>query len=275
MYQCPECIRQFDKMLGLTTHLARSHGISSEVYYGSYLKRSDEGRCLKCGKNTKFKNITLGYQSYCSKSCKSSDNKQRLIDSGKFEEFKAKVSQASKAAHKRAKDDGSSQSRVDRRLKTLEENNFYAKHSKYMAIRWQNLSEDERQKHLNLTIQKPISESEAQRRRKKALETRIQNGKAIDRSDQTVFENYRSNVRRLTDKSYQKYQADLDPLGLRGLKTHHIDHKFSILHGFQNKVPVEIMASKHNLVLLTAKENRNKSSGSSITLEELMRNASL
>lgn len=46
------------------------HRISVQDYYDKYLKQSeDEGFCKNCGKPTQFRNLSRGYDSFCSKSC--------------------------------------------------------------------------------------------------------------------------------------------------------------------------------------------------------------
>lgn len=56
----------------------------------------------------------------------------------------------------------------------------------------------------------------------------------------------------------------------RGRETYHLDHKFSIAEGFRQGVDPTIIGSVHNLQMLPAQENRKKSDGCSITLEQLM-----
>jgi hypothetical protein len=48
-----------------------------------------------------------------------------------------------------------------------------------------------------------------------------------------------------------------------------LDHKFSVLDGFINKIDPKIISHPCNLQIITRKENRIKSFNSSISLEEL------
>ena len=69
---CEICGREFNKLISLQRHFSQTHNISSNKYYNKYLKRKDEGIC-KCGRKTKYKNISLGYHIFCSTKCQSND----------------------------------------------------------------------------------------------------------------------------------------------------------------------------------------------------------
>lgn len=59
------------KILG--NHLIK-HRISAKDYYDTYLRKFNEGKCKVCGKDTKFKTISIGYiGKYCSPECMYSD----------------------------------------------------------------------------------------------------------------------------------------------------------------------------------------------------------
>lgn len=51
---------------------------------------------------------------------------------------------------------------------------------------------------------------------------------------------------------------------------YHVDHKFSISHGFENNIPPYIIGSFYNLQMLPWKQNLEKSTNCSITIEELL-----
>lgn len=55
-----------------------------------------------------------------------------------------------------------------------------------------------------------------------------------------------------------------------GLQTFHVDHIFSVVDGFRNKVSPIIMSHSANLRILEAKKNSSKGCKSEITLEELL-----
>lgn len=66
-------------------------------------------------------------------------------------------------------------------------------------------------------------------------------------------------VRKLTERTYKTFKAEINPLNLdRGLKTNHLDHKFSIVEGFLKNIDPKIIASKENLQMLSSTENISK-----------------
>jgi hypothetical protein len=50
-------------------HVFRAHNISAQEYYDKYIAGDTEGKCLVCGKETKFLSINKGYNKYCSTKC--------------------------------------------------------------------------------------------------------------------------------------------------------------------------------------------------------------
>lgn len=103
----------------------------------------------------------------------------------------------------------------------------------------------------------------------KATETkRIKN---IIRTEQNQLEYmmYAHAVRVATNKTYRHYKVELDPDNLRG--THYqLDHKYPVSKGFENNVPVCIIACRHNLEIITTKQNREKGAAASIDKEKLI-----
>lgn len=67
---------------------------------------------------------------------------------------------------------------------------------------------------------------------------------------------------------YDRHKGSIDPLGLKG-KEWHVDHVFSVMDGFINDVPIDIISDISNLRLIAAKENYSKGKSSSKTLKEL------
>lgn len=71
--KCKICGKEIGNK-GLTSHFKNTHSISSKEYYDKYLKQEGEGKCLECGKETKFIKFTKGYHTFCSTKC-SNNNK--------------------------------------------------------------------------------------------------------------------------------------------------------------------------------------------------------
>ena len=55
-----------------------------------------------------------------------------------------------------------------------------------------------------------------------------------------------------------------------GKSTYHVDHKVSVLEGWNNKLPLEIISHPVNLQILGARENSGKGAKSCMTIEELL-----
>ena len=54
-------------------HVIWHHDITPKEYYDLYLNLKFEGTCKTCGKQTKFLNITKGYQVHCNSKCAGAD----------------------------------------------------------------------------------------------------------------------------------------------------------------------------------------------------------
>jgi hypothetical protein len=66
---CKFCGRKFKNNQSLGQHINIAHKISSKDYYNEFLKKDGEGICKECGNPTKFLNINIGYQDFCSAKC--------------------------------------------------------------------------------------------------------------------------------------------------------------------------------------------------------------
>lgn len=56
----------------------------------------------------------------------------------------------------------------------------------------------------------------------------------------------------------------------RNHQTYHLDHRYSVVEGFRNNVPAEIIGSVVNLEIIPAKDNLTKGSACSVSKEELI-----
>lgn len=78
--------------------------------------------------------------------------------------------------------------------------------------------------------------------------------------------------RPLTKKNYRLYKHIINPNNLKRGKEkndYQLDHKYSILEGYKNNIPIEIISSYVNLEILPLKENLSKQDRCSITKEML------
>lgn len=80
---------------------------------------------------------------------------------------------------------------------------------------------------------------------------------------------YKSKVWSFSNKSYRRYKDIINPNSLIRSRTIHLDHKYSILDGFKNRIDPEIIGHYRNLQILSSVDNRKKWDKSSITLKEL------
>jgi len=85
------------------------------------------------------------------------------------------------------------------------------------------------------------------------------------------FQSYSWEIKRKSDKTYEKFKHIIDPNNLREKEGYELDHKFSKFEGFINGVDTDIMSSINNLQVLTREENFSKTGLSSITLAELLK----
>jgi hypothetical protein len=81
----------------------------------------------------------------------------------------------------------------------------------------------------------------------------------MDPSRVKEWEGYSRLVRRLSDATYRKFKAEINPHNYpRGVKTYHLDHKVPIIEGFIQGLDPTILAHKSNLQMLSGPENISK-----------------
>lgn len=66
MVICQVCGEEPEK---LDIHVRVIHGMTNHEYYDTYIKQETEGKCVICGKPTKFVKIEEGYRKTCSRAC--------------------------------------------------------------------------------------------------------------------------------------------------------------------------------------------------------------
>lgn len=99
------------------------------------------------------------------------------------------------------------------------------------------------------------------------LQSRIKSGRARDPSTLSEFERYKKEVWRETNKSYRLHK---EILGLRNRKRH-LDHIYSILHGFRENISPVILGNIVNLRIIDSRMNQSKNVRSEYTKEELLK----
>lgn len=69
MYKCKICSIEYSSPNAFGNHIKQFHKMETKDYYDTNLKKSKEGECKECGKETGFRGLVKGYRVYCSKSC--------------------------------------------------------------------------------------------------------------------------------------------------------------------------------------------------------------
>jgi hypothetical protein len=100
----------------------------------------------------------------------------------------------------------------------------------------------------------------------KQTNTKVAKRQITDPKLKTDYELYRRAVWRFSNRSYKIYLFEQ-----KRNRHNHLDHVLSIVDGFNNNVPPEIMGSIHNLRIISGQANRNKSYRSEITVEQLLK----
>jgi hypothetical protein len=106
MFKCEICGKEFKIIRGLAVHITKTH-ISAEEYYLKYINSNKQNNCNNpdCLNKTKFRNIKVGYDKYCSNICASRCNKtpeniQRQINSYKNNNDKEEILKKTKNTKK-------------------------------------------------------------------------------------------------------------------------------------------------------------------------------
>ena len=99
----------------------------------------------------------------------------------------------------------------------------------------------------------------------KQTDTRVRKGQISDPKLKSDYEIYRRAVWRFSNRTYKEHLLEQ-----KRDRHNHLDHILSIVEGFKNKVPAEIMGSIHNLQIINGQANRHKSYRSDITVEQLL-----
>ena len=93
------------------------------------------------------------------------------------------------------------------------------------------------------------------------------NWKNYSESHINKFNGYKDKVEQLSNQNFHEYYYIINPNRLsRSKYENHLDHIYTIIDGFKNNVPSEVIASPINLQMLTAFENNNKNRRSDMSL---------
>ena len=68
-YKCKRCNKEFSTQDELKYHVSTEEHLTEQGYFDMLIRPhfAKEGRCLTCGMPTKFINLSVGYEDYCSR----------------------------------------------------------------------------------------------------------------------------------------------------------------------------------------------------------------
>jgi len=73
MVSCKLCGKKFETLRGVATHLRFCKKNLNEMkivdYYNQFIKQGIEGKCVLCGKYTRFNGLDIGFSTYCGSRC--------------------------------------------------------------------------------------------------------------------------------------------------------------------------------------------------------------
>jgi hypothetical protein len=110
-----------------------------------------------------------------------------------------------------------------------------------------------------------------QQRKDRMVLTFIEKELAVPIEDQQRFSAYTNKVRRLTEKVDKTSVVGIESRGVKN----HLDHRYSILRGFLDNVPAEMLSHPYNLEIIPCTDNLEKASSCSVKLEDLVKVTSI
>jgi len=283
MVSCKICGHGCKSYGSLSKHIRDQHKeYNSRLYYDTFVKETNADKCQVCGNNTAFINLNHGYSKTCNHKCGGIWHRKQLKhDEGKHRQFIKKVAdnqikiwsdrkvsgeikKISNKIRNTIKKSNSSLTKDELKdrygwLNRLSESDKRAwidsvQTKTGMYVWWQKASEDEKQKIID---------------QRNASKLGISLDEYYARNDDLdEFEKYRGKVWLLTEQTYKKHKDIIDPENKRSPKFH-LDHKFSVVRGFQSQILPEIVASVYNLEILPSYVNCSKGGKCSLTAAEL------
>lgn len=222
--------------------------------------------CLNCSKEVKYRSLNLGYQPYCSSLCQNSCSiaKDNWLQSWK------KGNSNNEHIISRNKT-------VLEKYSNLEEYNRHIQNSiketcleKY-GVEYATQTDFYKEKRKKTLKEKYGSET--YNNPNKTKETRISNGTQINDDFIKNFLSYKKIATNRTMTMYRNNIQFINPNNLkRGIKSYHLDHKFSLKQGYLLGLPIEVITHPVNLEMIHYKDNLIKQDNCSITIQSLLDN---
>lgn len=247
----------------------------------------EEIKCPMCNNNKKFYTFTSGYNLCCSRSCATKYQQNFLISKEQKEIIYKK-----RTENNRKKPKEVLRAEADKRIKTTIErygenafsliskkghqtklkngNNHYDRvHIKKLTVLDENVLNNYQRVHLkHLSNIDENGNNYYERRNLKNYET----GVWTKPEDKTLLEQYKIKVYKFMYK-FKEEIKQLKNFELRGRTSengYHLDHKFSIKEGFNQKIDPEIIGHICNLEMIPGEINQSKNRKCSIELNSLI-----
>lgn len=251
--------------------------ISEKIYNYIFIDKNFD--CKSCGCDTKFLSYKRGYREFCSKKCSNNDlelinkrsenykinnlNKYGVENTSKLESVKNKTKNTCLKKYQ--------ETTPLKNLKIKEKIKITC--IKKYGVDNPSKSEEVKRKKIKKYIQKygVDNPSKSDEVKEKIKKVRIKNGSYYNLTDEEYknLKSYRASVSYYTNKTYIEFKDEINPLNLiRGIKNYHIDHIFPISEGWKNNIDPKHLSNKNNLRIILAKENREKSNKTNMTLKE-------
>lgn len=294
-HQCALCDIRCKSISQLSKHIRFHHPeYTSQRYHDEFMSTASAS-CVICGSSeVEFIGLGEGYTPTCGHSCAGIHHRANLRnDTVKYDKFISKLSSSVEDTWKNRSSEEKEEMRQKVSAAVKESMLLLTEEERKAKFGWLNrLSEDEKQQFIDNVIMntgchawwRDAPEEDKQRvieqRVVATISTRL--GVSIDEAADIQYdrqenrsdrEKYYLEVQRITERNYRLGIDIIDPDRKRGT-FFHLDHVFSVLHGYHNDVDPEIIGSVSNLRIIPAADNLSKSCNCDITLEELLeRNA--
>lgn len=119
-------------------------------------------------------------------------------------------------------------------------------------------------------IDPKTGKTKGQLRIDKIRSTRERLGYQLPFEQMSEYDQYTSKVLIITSRQALHTLPKYNLRKRNGKTPHQLDHKFSMMEGFKQKISPEIIGCIHNLEYIPMKENHSKGARCSITLDELL-----
>jgi hypothetical protein len=284
MIQCKLCGTECKSIRSLSKHLRDQHeGYSLRAYYDEFVAESS-AKCVICGSDdVGFISLLKGYNPTCSHKCGCTHHRAKLKnDPERHAKFTQKLAEHQTKVWQERESSGEKKAIFEKVSNTLlDKYQLMSDDERKEKCGWlNNISQEEKEKwksevmmntgaHLWWREAHEDVKNEVVLKRN-AARFGISIEEYLEKLESAPEQKkYSRECRLLTEKNYRLFKHQIDPENKRG-RDYHLDHRYSVIHGFINNVSPEIIASPFNLEILRSTENAHKFSNSSITLEQLM-----